>query len=139
MQTGSWNLKHWEFKILSQIRHWNHTKIVCQLVVINFSKSLPRHRIFRAKIAHWLFFIYHFFCILNFNSLFFPHFYNTSNNLNPERQNFSPTKSIFISNFSQHKYWKTKETYYEIKKQNWNFKDIMELMCRNLYGCNKQA
>ena len=112
----------------SQNRHWNHTKIVRQLIVINFLKSLPLHCFFRSRIAHELYLIYHFFCILNFDSLFFFHIsYNILNYSDLEYHNFSKTEWIFISNFSQHKYWKTEETYVkwknriETSKTQWNW------------------
>ena len=39
-RTGMWNFNHWKFKMLSKNWHWNHSKTVHQLIVINFSKSL---------------------------------------------------------------------------------------------------
>ena len=87
MQNGLWNLNHRNFKILSQPWHWNYTKTVSQLIVINFAKSLPDYRIFCAKITHWTYFIYHFFCTWNFDVLLFStFFYNTFKNSNPEFQ-----------------------------------------------------
>jgi len=77
MQTGLWNLNHRKFKILSQQWHWNYTKIVSQLIVINFSKSLSDYHIFCARITHWTYFIYHFFVLGILMYLFFLIFYNT--------------------------------------------------------------
>jgi len=115
MQTGSWNLNHWNFKILFQIRHWNHTKTVRQLIVIKFSKSC--FTIFSMPELHndciWFIIFFLFWILIH---CFFHFFYNTSKYLNPERQKFSPTELIFISNFSQHKHWKIEETYSGIKK-----------------------
>ena len=77
MQTGLWNLNHRKFKILSQQWHWNYTKTVSQLIVINFAKSLPDYCIFCTRITHWTYFIYHFFCTWNFDVLLFSNFFIT--------------------------------------------------------------
>ena len=56
-----------------------------------------------------------FFLYFEFWFIFFYLFSNTSIYSDPEFQNLSPTKLIFINNFSQHWFSETEETYYGIK------------------------
>ena len=68
LKNWAWNFNHKNFNVLAQNRHWNFTKIVSQIVVIFFSKSLPHHRFSRVIIflhSVRISFII-FFCILNF-------------------------------------------------------------------------
>jgi len=70
---------------------------------------------------------------LNFDSLYFSRFPNTSNYSNPEFQNFSPTKLILTNIFSQHRFSETEETYIGIKNrieklQRHNGIDVYELV-----------
>ena len=69
-----WILNHIQFKILTNFWRWNHVKRVHQSIMINFSNLMLLHRFCRARIAHCLNLIYHFFSILNFASLFFHYF-----------------------------------------------------------------
>jgi len=135
IQIWIWNLNHRQFKILTQIWRWNHTKTMQHLIVINFSNLLPLHRFCSCQIAHCLYLIYHFF-ILNFDSLFLHFSSNTSIYSDPEFNNFSPTKLIFINKLSQHNFRKPN---LELKTVLINFKDTIEWMYRNLYGSITQA
>jgi len=101
-RTGLWNFNHRKFKILAQQWHWNYSKKVSQLIVINFLKSLPDYRIFFSRIAHFLYFIYHIFLLWIFEYFFFLLFYNTLKNTNPEFQKFPVSKSIAINRNSEH-------------------------------------
>ena len=105
-----WNSNHKQFKILAKFWHWNHTKTMHQLILIKNLNLMLFHRFFRAKIAHWLYFIYHFFSICNLASLFFSIFSNTSICLNPEFHNFSPTNFNFISKKTTSTESKTEES-----------------------------
>ena len=72
------NLNHKNFKILTQIWHWNYTKMIHQLIVINFSNLLPLHRFFFSRHnCTLILFDLSFFCILNFDSPFFSLFFIT--------------------------------------------------------------
>jgi len=110
MQNGIWKLNHRKFKILSQQWHWNYTKILRQLIGINFVKSLPVYCIFCARITHWTYFIYNFFVLGILMYFFFLLFYNTFKNSNPEFQKFSVITEIAINRSSQHIFKKTEET-----------------------------
>jgi len=94
--------------MLSHFRHWNYTKKVYQLTVINFRKSLPHHRYLESEfytlfVFHLSFFVFgiliHFFFLL---------FCKTSNYINPEFQNFYPTIVIRINENSQHNFRKNR-------------------------------
>lgn len=72
LQNWAWNFNHRNFNVLAQNRRWNFTKTVSQIILIFFSRSLTHHRFFRVRIfAICSFFIYHFFCILNFDVILF--------------------------------------------------------------------
>jgi len=89
-QTGLWNLKQRKFKILSQQWHWNHTKIVRQLIVINFAKLLPLYRIFflpelhTGRIRFIIFFL--FWILTHFFFLLFSEFSSNYWNFNKPKQ-----------------------------------------------------
>jgi len=125
-----WNLNHKKFKILAKFWRWNHTKTMHQLIVIKFSNLLPLHRFCSRQNAHLLNLIYHFFSILNFDSLFF----NTSIYSDPEFHNFSPTNFNFISKNSQHRIKNRGSLIMELKTVLRNFKNTIEVMYRNLCG-----
>ena len=59
-----------QVKILSQQWHWNYTKTVSQLIVINFVKSLPEPYFYRQNytldVFHLSFFLYLEFCCTSF-------------------------------------------------------------------------
>ena len=102
-RNGLWNFNHTNFKILAQKWHWNYAKTVSQLIEIKFSKSLRDYRIFFGRNVHFLYFIYHFLCTLNFwVLLFFLLFSNTLKIKNPEFQNFPVSKSIAIRKNNKH-------------------------------------
>jgi len=93
-----WNLNQKQFKILEKFWHWNHTKTVHQLIVINFSNLLPNHCFCSRQNAHFLYLIYHFFFYFEFWLTYFFYFFsNTSNCVDPEFHNFSPANFNFIS------------------------------------------
>ena len=94
-RTGLWNCNHRKFKILAQQWHWNYSKTVSQLIVINFLKSLPDYRIFLGRITLFVFYL-SFFLYFEFWSTSFLLFCNTLTNTNPEFQNFPVSKSIAI-------------------------------------------
>ena len=66
-----WILNHIQLKILTNFWRWNHAKIVHQLIMINISNMMPLHRLFRARIAHCLNLIYHFFFLFRILLHFF--------------------------------------------------------------------
>ena len=115
-RTGLWNFNHRNFKILSKNWHWNHSKTVRQLIVINFAKSLPDYRIFFLAELHTVrisFIIYFVYWILMY--FFFSLFFNTSNYLISE---FSSKHRNFDKPNSQHVFMKNRGTYTGMKKQN---------------------
>ena len=135
-----WNLNHKHFKILAKFWRWNHTKKMHQLIVINFSNLLPLHRFCSHQNAHFFNLICHFFSILNFDSpFFFTFFYNTSICWDPKFHNFSPTNLNFISKNSQHRIKNRGILILELKTVLRNFKNIKELIYKNLCGSITQA
>jgi len=91
---------------LSNFWRCNHTKIMHQIIVINFSKFLSNYRIFWRQDAHLFCFIYHFFSICLLIWFFFSWFSNTSNCIDPDFHNFSSTYLKFITKNGQHRIWK---------------------------------
>jgi len=135
-----WNFNHWKFKMLSKNWHWNLSKTVSQLIVINFRKLLLNHR-FPASEFYTLY-VFHlsfFFVYWILMYFFFSLFCNTSNYWNPEVQNFPVSTEILINQTVSTFLWKTEEPILEWKTEWRNYKDTIEMMYKNLYRSNTQT
>ena len=115
------------------------TKIMHQIIVINFSNILSNYRLCWRQDVHFFCLIYNFFSILSFDfDSFFIVFSNTTICINPEFHNFSSTYFNLIRKFSQHRIENRVILILELKTVWRNFKNTMELMYMNLYGSNTQ-
>jgi len=111
-----WNLNHKQFKILANFWRWNHTKIMHQKIVINFSKFLSNYCFGWCQDVHFFsigFIIFFYFVF--WSDSFFSCFANTSICINPEFHNFSSTYFNFIRKNSQHRIEKQSNPNSEIK------------------------
>ena len=135
-----WKLNHKQFKVLSNFWRWNYTKIMHQIIVINFSKFLSNYRFFWYQDAHFFCLLYHFFlfCLLIW-FFFFSWFYNTSICIDLDFHNFSSTYFNFITKKQPAQNLKNRVILIlEFKNRMKNFKNTMEWMYMNLYGSNIQ-
>jgi len=99
-----WNLNHKQFKVLENFWPWNHTKIMHQIIVINFSKFLSNYSLcWRQDVHFFLFDLSFFFYFVFWSDSFFSWFFNTSICIDPDFHNFSSTYFNFITKNSQHR------------------------------------